>query len=89
MICSPAKNRFLNVDAEDSFCKRLLPLGAKWFDSRERANFIFDLQHDDQCAIKELDDKTIPRPTGMERRWIGVGWLAEGGLWVAEYDTPM
>ncbi|KAH7161208.1 hypothetical protein EDB81DRAFT_755784 [Dactylonectria macrodidyma] len=25
----------------------------------------------------------------MERRWISVGWPADGGLWVAEFDQPM
>ncbi|KAL6415969.1 hypothetical protein AUP68_00176 [Ilyonectria robusta] len=76
-------------DVEDRFCQRLLLLGAKWFDSQERAGHIFTMQEGYDVHSLTHEIKEIPRATKMERRWTSVGWPKDGGFWVAEYDTPM
>lgn len=79
-------------DAEDELCQRLLLLGAKWFDSRDRYRFVAGVVHDEEDKVKILESSSVlnvPGPTIRERRWVRVGYptAPEGGFWVAEYDT--
>jgi len=79
-------------NAEDSLCKRLLLLGAKWFDSYERYGFIANVEEDHDPTILALEAGEAEPPTTMERRWVSIGHTntnGDGGLWVAEYDTVM
>ncbi|OIW30176.1 hypothetical protein CONLIGDRAFT_714572 [Coniochaeta ligniaria NRRL 30616] len=85
----PPPLRDRDQDAEDALCRRLLLLGAKWFDSDERRGFVADLEDDDDYGEQ-------PPPTLMERRWVAVAYPdgrrgpeGGGGVWVAEFDTVM
>lgn len=75
-------------DAEDDFCKRLLLLGAKWWDSQARHSFCWSLANGEDGATNEVDEGRQPEPTPREKRWVRVGWCEEpkDGLWVAEFD---
>lgn len=84
----PPLRRPRDQDAEDAFCRRLLLLGAKWWDSEARYHFLVTL---DSQARDALDEDRAPHPTPRERRWVKVGWPSEprGGVWVAEFDSDM
>jgi hypothetical protein len=90
----PPENRDATQEAEDTFCRRLLLLGAKWWDSEERhfyvkgrkeaaAGYSNATSHGDGSFRKV----TRPDPTMREKRWVKVGWPSTGGLWVSEFDT--
>jgi hypothetical protein len=64
-----------------------LRLGAKWFDSWERYNFICDLYKGDYGAMKAIETREEHLPTAMERQWIRVA-IDVKGFWVAEYEDP-
>ena len=87
----PPMRRDPNQEAEDRLCQRLLLLGAKWFDSRDRYGFVANVADDHDPTILALEAGEAQAPTKMERRWVSVGYPGElnGGLWVAEYDTVM
>ena len=77
-----------DVIAEDAFCKQLLSLGAKWWDSQTRHHFLSRVAVSESSALSDLDEGLEPNPTIRERRWVKVGWPKEpkGGLWVVEAD---
>jgi hypothetical protein len=87
----PPMRRDPDQDAEDKLCERLLLLGAKWFDSQERYQFVAGVAEDYDPDILALEAGKAQAPTTMERRWVSVGLPSrpKGGLWVAEYDTVM
>ena len=85
----PPLQRSPDQDEEDEFCQQLLLLGAKWFDSKSRYAFVSGVAQDEEPCILALENEETPEPTTMERRWVSVGWPSEGGVWVAEFDTPM
>ena len=80
-------------------CRRLLHLGAKWFDSLARYMFVCGVEDDEDIEIQAIEDGEEPAPSKMERRWVSVAWTPpaaaaeEGredrGFWVAEFETPM
>ena len=76
-------------DAEDCFCQQLLRLGAKWFDSVERYQFVGGVAGEDERCVDDLVAGVEDPPTAMERQWVCVGITSDEGLWVAEYDTPL
>jgi hypothetical protein len=85
-----ARYRDEDQSREDELCQRLLQLGAKWFDSRERYGFVCDVAANDERSLAAIDEGEQLAPTVMERRWISVGVPSSGvGLWVAEYETMM
>lgn len=85
----PPMRRDPDQEAEDKLCQRLLLLGAKWFDSRDRYGFVANVAEDHDPSILALEAGEAQVPTTMERRWVSVGLPSgpEGGLWVVEYDT--
>lgn len=96
------RNRDSDVPAasseEDSFCQRLLLLGAKWWDSVARSSFVNEVDAGLQPAIENVEAGRVPEPTLRERRWIRVGWenhaaaaAAAGscGLWLLDCDSNM
>ncbi len=74
-------------DAEDRFCQQLLRLGAKWYDSVKRYQFVLCVADDDEDCVDEVIWGTEEKLTAMERRWVCVGIASGGGFWVGEYDT--
>jgi hypothetical protein len=89
----PPLSRDRNQDAEDKLCQRLLMLGAKWFDSADRYRFIAGVAEENEPEVMALEAGEAETPTMMERRWVSVGYPsasdADGGLWVAEFETTM
>lgn len=88
---SPPQLRDMNQENEDIFCRQLLLLGAKWYDSIERYDFILQVRAGDPRAINDLEHKRALLPTTRERRWISVGWLREpnGAFLIANYEISM
>ncbi len=86
----PRLRRHSSESAEDDLCRRLLLLGAKWWDSSSRYGF-FRLLDELPSALADLEDEREPWLTLRERRWVTVGWPSDprGGLWVAEFDTSL
>ena len=83
----------IDVDEEDVFCRRLLLLGAKWWDGYSR---YFDVSKFEDEAYEEfLDSKRLKEATKRERRWVKVGWenaavyssVGAGGFWVLDCDV--
>ncbi|ERF76830.1 hypothetical protein EPUS_09467 [Endocarpon pusillum Z07020] len=85
----PPAKRFDSQRDEDALCRRLLLLGAKWWDSEARWRFIKAADELDDSAIAALEEEAEPAPTTRERRWVSVCWPTEGGLWVSEFDTNL
>jgi len=81
----PATFRASDQNEEDAFCQKLLQLGARWFDSRERYGFFANLCDEGEPEHQAIMDDEEPAPSDMERRWVSVG-LEESGFWVLEYD---
>jgi hypothetical protein len=86
---NPPAKRLPNQSDEDAFCRRLLRLGAKWWDSEARFRLLQSAHELDGRAIAALENETAPIPTMKERRWVSVAWPITGGLWVAEFDTTL
>ena len=86
----------VDVDEEDVFCRRLLLLGAKWWDGYNR---YYDMTRFESETYEEFLDnergKVRQEPTKRERRWVKVGWenaavyssVGAGGFWVLDCDV--
>ena len=61
-------------DEEDEFCQKLLLLGARWFDSRERYYFVSDVADDDEVAFESMGAGEEPHPFKKECRGVSVGF---------------
>ncbi|KAF2677924.1 hypothetical protein K458DRAFT_349533 [Lentithecium fluviatile CBS 122367] len=87
----PPKTRFSDSQSEDEFCKKLLLLGAKWYDSLSRIIFLKGVDGDvpDAVCIDALEEGREPAPTERERTWVSVAWPSTGGMVVAEWNTIM
>jgi hypothetical protein len=92
---APPPVRCLDQKEEDAFCQRLLLLGANWYDSEARYQFLLQLRDEEEsgsswrpsfCAI---EDGRMPPPTRTEKCFSCVGWPTSGGLWVADYTTNL
>lgn len=87
---SSYSHRNPDQDLEDAFCKRLLLLGAQWFDSHARYAFVCGVAENLDVEIQAIENGEQLPPTKMERRWVSVAWLPNGkGFWVAEFETMM
>lgn len=87
----PPETRLDDQDAEDKFCKRLLLLGAKWWDSEERYSYVTGVMargYSIGWGDGSFRNVTRPSPTMREKRSVKVGWPSTGGLWGSEFDTP-
>jgi hypothetical protein len=85
----PPTKRLPNQNDEDDFWRRLLLLGAKWWDSEARFRLLNAAASLDSRAIEALENETAPSQTMRVRRWVSVAWPTTGGLWVAEFDTTL
>lgn len=83
-------------DEEDAFCRRLLLLGAKWWDSEFRYSVISHWEGRANGSgwgdrmFGYIDIKPEPGPTMREKRFVKVGWPSSssgGGLWVSDFET--
>jgi len=82
-------------DEEDTFCQRLLLLGANWWDSEKRYQFIDHFAAGIQPFVEDVEEGRVAEPTLRERRWTKVGWeraaastnAAGGGFWILDCDT--
>ena len=84
----PLQRRFDKAE-EDAFCQKLLLLGAKWWDSEARWQLIRLAANGDSAADQAIERGDEPYPTDREQRFVAVGWPKNGGLWVAEYESPL
>lgn len=91
----PPMARHNEQNLEDDFCRRLLLLGAKWWDSEERHFFVSGVEEKhkgftDPIGHGEGSFRRVdrPPPTLREKRWVKVAWPNGGGLWMSEFDTP-
>lgn len=89
------------VDEEDVFCQKLLLLGAKWWDSEKRYQFIDHFAAGIQPYIEDVEGGRVEEPTLRERRWVKVGWEqaaakadadpstgnSKCGFWILDCDT--
>lgn len=89
---NPPSERLKNQADEDTFCQRLLLLGAKWWDSEARFRLMALVMGTD-CrspeairAFRALEEETESNPSIRERRWVSVAWPTTGGLWISEFD---
>ncbi|OQE31523.1 hypothetical protein PENSTE_c001G01363 [Penicillium steckii] len=79
-----------NQEAEDEFCKSLLLLGAGWYDSEERYEFLVNIAENDEEALLQVRNGDVPMATKKERLWVRVGWPSGStGFWVAEFDNTV
>lgn len=85
----PPTKRSPDQADEDRFCRRLLLLGAKWWKSEARFQFLQKADALDESAIQALEDESEPAPTMAERRFISIAWPSTGGFWIAEFDTTL
>jgi hypothetical protein len=87
----PPTTRFSDPRTEDEFCKKLLLLGAKWYDSLSRFYFLRCAggEAPDTLCIEALENGSEPLPTVRERTWVSIAWPSAGGLVVAEWNTLM
>lgn len=87
----PPTTRLSDSRTEDEFCKRLLLLGAKWYDSLSRLIFLRCIDGDapDTLCIDALEDGSEPLPTQRERTWVSIAWPSTGEVVVAEWNTIM
>lgn len=62
---------------EDAFCQLVQLLGAKWWDSEARAEFVGRFAEGCGRAVWDVEVWRVAEPMLRERRWVKVGW--EGG----------
>jgi hypothetical protein len=76
----PPAKRFADQDEEDKFCTTLLKIGGKWWSSEQR---LFDIN--DVYMLDRMEDQ----PTDDELKDIFVGWPADGGVLIVEYQSEV
>lgn len=87
----PPLRRDADQDAEDTFCKVLLRLGATWWDSEARHNFIRKLEDVDDEALDAVEADEQLGPTPRELAWVRVAWplRTPGALCVLACEKPI
>ncbi|CEL10921.1 hypothetical protein ASPCAL14028 [Aspergillus calidoustus] len=88
-IHSLPRRRDPDQDAEDDHCKKLLLLGATWYDSERRYKLLADAATNNRSVRERFENKQLPAVTRKEGLWVRVGWPSTGGLWVVEWDDPV
>ncbi|KAL4756286.1 uncharacterized protein BDW70DRAFT_145128 [Aspergillus foveolatus] len=84
----PPLRRDKDQDAEDAVCKKLLLLGATWFDSQSRFKLLAAVLDNSESICELFYDGKAPGVTRTESMWVTVGWPRNGGLWVGEFSNP-
>ncbi|EGP84674.1 unnamed protein product [Zymoseptoria tritici ST99CH_1A5] len=82
----PPLRRDPDQEAEDEFCRGLLRLGATWWASDRRRNFVHRLESQFEDAIEACQADESLDPSRLERGWVRVAWPSEpaGSLCVLE-----
>ncbi|KAL2787682.1 hypothetical protein BJX66DRAFT_310375 [Aspergillus keveii] len=75
-------------DAEDEHCKKLLLLGATWYDSEARYTLLAAAAVNHRPTRERFENKEVPAVTMKEGLCVRVGWPSTGGLWVVECVNP-
>ncbi len=70
----PPLRRDPDQTAEDTFCRALLRLGATWWDSEARRDFVGKLERFDEEALDAAEADEHLEPTRRERGWVRVAW---------------
>ena len=76
----PPAKRCADQAEEDKFCTTLLKIGGKWWSSEQSS---FDVN--DVYMLDRMEDQ----PTDDKMKDIFVGWPADGGVLVAEYQNEV
>ncbi|KAJ0426732.1 hypothetical protein BJY00DRAFT_297732 [Aspergillus carlsbadensis] len=88
-VFDPPSKRDKDQVAEDEVCKKLLLLGATWYDSKSRYELLAAVASNSKSTRELFYEATIPGVTRSECMWVRVGWPSSGGgLWVAEFEDP-
>lgn len=84
----PPLRRDPDQTAEDAFCRGLLRLGATWWDSEARRDFIRNLEYGDEEAHEAAQADENLAPSRRERGWVRVAWPSQptGALCVLECE---
>lgn len=77
------RTRLQDAAAENKFCRRLLRVGGRRWESLDRFWLVLDAIAHDDLALEHIEDGTAAKPTSSERRWVSVAWPSEGGVCVA------
>ncbi|KAL2844077.1 hypothetical protein BJY01DRAFT_248322 [Aspergillus pseudoustus] len=85
-ILDPPLKRDRNQEAEDEVCKKLLLLGATWYDSKSRFKLLAAAADNSRSARAKFYDDEVPAATKTESLYVKVGWPSTGGLWVLEFS---
>lgn len=87
----PPLRRDPDQDAEDAFCRSLLRLGATWWDSKARHDFVGAIEDGVEEAHEALDADESLRPTSRERLWVRIAWPTHtpGALCVLACETTV
>ncbi|KAJ0423007.1 hypothetical protein BJY00DRAFT_310606 [Aspergillus carlsbadensis] len=88
-ILNLPRKRDQDQDAEDEVCKKLLLLGATWYDSQPRYKLLAKAATNNRAIRAMFENKEVPPVTKKEGLWVRVGWPSTGGLWVVEWDDPV
>lgn len=82
----PPLRRDPDQAAEDAFCQALLRLGATWWDSCKRREFVDKLREYDEEAVEAVQEDPGLEATRRERGWVRVAWPSHtpGALCVLE-----
>jgi hypothetical protein len=70
----PPLRRDPDQTAEDAFCQALLHLGATWWDSEARRDFVRKLESFDEEALDAAEADEDLEPTRRERGWVRIAW---------------
>jgi hypothetical protein len=73
----PLLRRDADQDAEGTFCRGLLCLGATWWDSEARRTFVRKLEGGDEEAFDAVDADETLRPSRLERGWVRIAWPSQ------------
>lgn len=87
----PPLRRDPEQGAEDEFCRGLLRLGATWWDSEARRDFVKKLEHGHEEAIEAVYADESLAPTKLEQTWMRIAWPSDpaGALCVLVRDKPI
>jgi len=81
---NPAVIRFSDQMKEDSFCLKLLQLGAGRWPTLDRFNMVIDGLEGDECAMESVAYDEATKASAAEKQWTAVAWQVDGGVTVSE-----